>query len=107
MLKKNKVFSVFFLLNFCIFVGEKISSIIIPIILYEITDNIYSTGLLMMVRFFPRFVSSYIIKKLNECSITHLSILRVSIIVRIAVMVGFSVFFKSMAILYTNVYALF
>lgn len=89
MLKKNKVFSVFFLLNFCIFVGEKISSIIIPIILYEITDNIYSTGLLMMVRFFPRFVSSYIIKKLNECSITHLSILRVSIIVRIAVMVGF------------------
>lgn len=86
---KNKNFMFFLVFNLCIFIGEKISSIILPIILYTITGNIYSTGLLMLSRFLPKFISNYAVKKFSDLSLSLTLILKVTAIIRMCTMALF------------------
>lgn len=87
--KNNKPF--YFFLISCSFdcIGERCTSIVMPILLYTITNDIYATSVLMIARFLPKFMSNYLVKRFSDKKVNAWKLLKKMAILRMAVIVLF------------------
>lgn len=85
LLLRNKNFRLFLMSNFFDFFGQRCTSIVLPIILYNITGNVYSTAILMLCIFLPKFLSNYFVKRINDFRFPPIDLLKYIALIRMVI----------------------